>query len=128
MRQSNLLNAILLTAGLLIPGLFANIATALERPQTTKLGFSTTVLLDNEKVRVFEATWKPGSESPSAKRPPRVVRVTTGGTLSYIYADGRIEKITKKTGDVYYVDADPVAFSVKNESEAEVVLMNIVLK
>ena len=128
MRQPNLLNAMLLIAGLLIPGLFANIATAQERPQTTKTGFSTTVLLDNEKVRVFEATWKPGSESPSAKRPPRVVRVTTGGTLSYIYGDGRIEKITKKTGEVYYVDADPVAFSVKNESEAEVVLMNIVLK
>lgn len=128
MRQPNLLNAMLLIAGLLIPGLFATIATAQERPQTTKPGFSTTVLLDNEKVRVFEATWKPGSESPSAKRPPRVVRVTTGGTLSYIYADGRIEKITKKTGEVYYVDADPVAFSVKNESEAEVVLMNIVLK
>jgi hypothetical protein len=128
MRQSNLLSALVLTAGLLIPGLFANIATAQERPQTTKPGFSTTVLLDNEKVRVFEAMWKPGSESPSAKRPPRVVRVTTGGTLSYIYADGRIEKITKKTGDVYYVDADPVAFSVKNESEAEVVLMNMVLK
>jgi len=128
MKPSNVFNAVLLTAGLLISGLFASIAMAQERPQASKPGFSATVLLDNEKVRVFEATWKPGSESPSAKRPPRVVRVTTGGTLSYIYADGRIEKITKKTGEVYYVDADPVAFSVKNESEAEVVLMNIVLK
>lgn len=128
MKQSNLLNATLLTAALLIPGLFANIATAQDRPQTAKPGFSTTMLLDNEKVRVFEATWKPGSESPSGKRPPRVVRVTTGGTLSYVYADGRIERITKKTGEVYFVDADPVAFAVKNESDAEVVLMNIVLK
>ncbi len=128
MKPSSLLNAMLLTAGLLTPGLFADIAMAQERPQASKPGFSTTVLLDNEKVRVFEATWKPASESPSAKRPPRVVRVTTGGTLSYIYADGRIERITKKTGEVYFVEADPVAFSVKNESEAEVVLMNIVLK
>ena len=128
MRQSNFLHAMLATAALLISGLSASIATAQERPQATKPGFSTALLLDNDKVRVFEATWKPGSESPSAKRPPRVVRVTTGGTLSYVYADGRIEKITKKTGEVYYVDADTVAFSVRNESETEVVLMNIVLK
>ena len=73
----------------------------------------------NDKVRVFETTYKPGDESSSVERPPRAVRALKGGTLTRIYPDGKKEKVTYKNGEVKVFGATP-AYVVKNESKRSI--------
>ena len=60
------------------------------------------VIHDDAKVRVFEATYAPGAENPS---PPnsatRIVRTLSGsGPFERRYADGKVEKVDRKPGQV----------------------------
>lgn len=85
------------------------------------------VLFENDKVRVVEATFKPGDEAANTARPFRVTRALKGGTFQRTYADGKIEKIEWKTGEVRGVGPDPV-FTPKNIGKSDVVLYVVILK
>ena len=85
------------------------------------------VLVENDKVRVTETTWKPGDATQSITRPARVVRSLTGGTLTRIYPDGKTEKIVRKKGEVSFFAATP-AYVVKNEGKTTIVLYGVSLK
>ena len=71
------------------------------------------VLLENDKVRVFEGTYKPGDESAAAASGTRIVRVMKGGTIQRIFADGKKETLVRKTGQVYMLEPGP-AYTFKN--------------
>src|SRR5258705_1311631 len=74
-------------------------AKAVEGQSTAK------VLIDNDKVRVIERTYKPGDtneEVPSASY--RVNHTVKGGTLERTYADGKKEKVEVKSGMVRYLE------------------------
>jgi hypothetical protein len=72
------------------------------------------VILENEKVRVFETTYAPGAENSATNRATyRVVRALTGGTLERTYADGKKEKVVYKTGEVHVNEPGPT-YSTKN--------------
>ena len=66
----------------------------------------------NEKVRVYEAIFKPGDEAPSIERPFRVVRALRGGTLQLTYPDGKKETSRYKNGEVKI--RDRATYAVKN--------------
>jgi hypothetical protein len=85
------------------------------------------VFLDNDKVRVFEVTFKPGDAGASVARPQRVIRVLKGGTLTLIYPDGKKEKLMWKTGEVKVREASPV-YSPKNEGKSDIVLYVVYVK
>jgi len=90
------------------------------------------VLLDNDKVRVFERTYKPGDvneEVPSSTF--RVIRTLKGGTIERTYADGKKEKMEFKTGTVRFLEPAKGAggkYTVKNVGNTEIVSFVIVLK
>jgi hypothetical protein len=84
-------------------------------------------IFENGKVRVVEATWKPGAESTGLELPARVTRGLKGGTLTRIYADGKKEKVKFKSGEVKYGDPAPMAV-IKNASKSTVVLYSVFLK
>ena len=72
------------------------------------------VLMENDKVRAYEVTFKPGDVNagiPSTAT--RVIHVLQGGTQEYSYADGKKETRVRKTGEVYMGDVGP-AYTVKN--------------
>ncbi len=69
-------------------------------------------LAKNEKVRVYEAIFKPGDEAPSIERPMRVVRALHGGTLELTYPDGKKETSEYKNGEVKI--RDRATYGVKN--------------
>jgi len=71
------------------------------------------VLLENDKVLVYETTFKPGDESASIARPYRIIRTLSGGILLRTYADGKTEKIVDKPGDTRESGPD-AAYSAKN--------------
>ena len=85
-------------------------------------------LVNNDKVRVFEVTFKPGDVSTTAARPARVIRALKGGTLTATAADGKTEKRTFKTGEVRYFDAETAPTTLKNEGKSEMVLYAVFLK
>jgi hypothetical protein len=89
------------------------------------------ILLENDKVQVREATWKPGQIRPAEAVGNRVVRVMKGGTLLRIYPDGKTKEIVFKAGEVKWLDessGSTTAYSIKNVGKTEVVLFAVVLK
>ena len=91
------------------------------------------VLIDNDKVRVIERTYRPGdvndgTENTSAYRINHTVK---GGTLERTYADGKKEKIEVKSGMVRYLEpakGPSGKFTTKNIGNTEIVSVVTVLK
>jgi len=114
-----------LLVGLLVPafmlgGTFSNAAMAQEQAETK-------VLLDNDKVRVYEARFKPGAERPSVERPYRIVRALTDGTMQRIYADGTTETLEWKAGEVRALGPDK-AYKPKNIGKSDFAVYVVVPK
>jgi len=85
------------------------------------------VLFDNDKVRVQEVTFKPGDEGASVARPFRVIRPLKGGTIQRTWADGKIDKVQFKTGEVKALEPDK-PFTPKNVGKSDIVLYVVQLK
>jgi hypothetical protein len=90
------------------------------------------VLIDNDRVKVYETTYKPGdtnTEVPSAFH--RVNRTLRDGTIERTYADGKKEKLELKAGTVRFLEpAKPGAptYTVKNIGKADYVSYVVLLK
>jgi len=67
---------------------------------------STIVLrLENSRVRVLEATLKPGDKEKTHSHPAYVIYVIEGGRVRTHNADGSVVEADFKTGDVIYREA-----------------------
>jgi hypothetical protein len=89
------------------------------------------ILLENDKVQVRQATYKPGQVRPAEAEGNRVLHVIKGGTLLRIYPDGKTKEIVLKTGDVKWLDettGSTTSYSLKNVGNTEVVLFAVILK
>jgi hypothetical protein len=85
-------------------------------------------ITENDKVKVYEATYKPGAENKGiAASTMRVVRAIRGGALQRIYADGKTETIEWKPGQVRIVQPGP-AYTTKNVGKSTMVLYVVQLK
>lgn len=86
------------------------------------------VLLDNDKVRAQEITWKPGDVNTTiATSSYRINKVLKGGTLLNTYADGQKKTVIRKTGEVYMLEPSP-AYTATNIGKTELKLYSVVLK
>ncbi len=124
----------LLVAAFMVAGLAAQPGMAQEKAKAAKAakaekGKATLKqLLDNDKVRVFEVTYKPGDENVSSPSSSfRVVRALKGGTLQRTFADGKIDKSEWKTGEVR-IPAPSGQYTAKNVGKTDVVLYVVLLK
>jgi hypothetical protein len=84
------------------------------------------VLLENDKVRVYEVTFKPGDVAKSQLRPNRVVHYKTSGTLTRIHPDGRTEDRTFTAGQTVWAEAG--TYAVRNAGTSTIQLMGIEVK
>src|ERR1700682_6072917 len=102
-------------AGLLVPAfLLAVAAPAVAQDKAKPLEVKNKVLLENDKVKVYELKYAPGAENKGvASSSTRVVRALKGGTLQRTYADGKKEDIVWKAGDAKQLTASP-AYTTKN--------------
>jgi len=62
------------------------------------------IKLENAKVRVLEATLKPGEKEQMHSHPAYVIYVIEGGKVRNHSADGKTNESELKTGDVIYRD------------------------
>ena len=87
------------------------------------------VLMDNDKVQVFEVQYKPGDDNKSIPSSSyRVLRALKGGTLKRTYADGKTQDVEYKTGEVRFNEPDKTAFTSKNVGKTDIELYIVVLK
>ena len=91
-------------------------------------GFSQKVLQEDDRLRVTETTYKPGATGPSAQRGYRATRAIKGGTFERTYADGRKEKVERKTGSVMIQGPDKEAYSNKNIGKSDIVIYSVNIK
>lgn len=123
----------LLVPALVVAGVIAGSAVAQDKSKAPAAKGTSTVKVhfDNNKVRVFERTYKPGdtnTEVPSSSY--RVNRTIKGGTLERTYSDGKKQKIELKEGTVRFLEPSTggATYTVKNVGKTEVVSFVIVLK
>jgi quercetin dioxygenase-like cupin family protein len=133
MTKSPGLLAALVFPAFVLAGMVANPALAQEKKteksvQKAAAGEVTLKEIEqNDKLRVYEATYKPGDVSPSAKRPMRVIHALKGGTLERTYADGTKETVKYKTGDTRIISVEK-PYAVKNIGKGVVRLLVVALK
>lgn len=84
------------------------------------------VMLDNERVRVFETTFKKGASVAMHSHPDHVVYVLAGGTLEFTLADGSKHSKTAQSGQTFFIPAE--AHSLKNVGKSAVKLVSTELK
>ena len=92
---------------------------AKERAPVTK------VLLENDKVRVAESTFKPGDVSRADRR-ARANYVVKGGTLERTSKDGKKTVVVRKAGSAVWLEADSDA--VKNIGKTTFVVVSVQVK
>jgi hypothetical protein len=86
------------------------------------------VLHEDDRVRVTETTTKPGENGANVVRGKRVVRYLQGGTQERTYADGRKEKVERKTGEVFVAGPDKEAYWVKNIGKTTMMTYTVNIK
>ena len=112
--------------GLLVPaffvaGVIATPAMAQEKAKAAPLKQELKVLLENDKVRVYEARSKPGAESEMRERPYRIIRFLTNAQIQRSYADGKTETVERKAGEVRAAGPDQ-PYKTKNVGKSTYVV------
>ena len=94
-----------MTLVLLVCG-FVRSDVAFTRPQDPLVVNSSTIALklENARVRVLEATIKPGDKEKTHNHPAYVIYVIQGGKYRNHAADGKVTDAEFHTGDVIYRD------------------------
>jgi len=82
--------------------------------------------LENPRVRVLEATIKPGDKEKTHSHPAYVIYVIAGGKFRNHAADGTVTDGEFKTGDVIY--RDPVTHWAENIGDTTIRLELVELK
>jgi len=117
----------LLVPAFIVAGVVAMPAVAQDKagPKMEKAKAGEVVIKEiaqNDKLRVYEATFKPGDTGANAKRPLRAVYAISGGTLERTYEDGKKENIVWKTRESRIISEER-PYSLKNTGKTVVHLL-----
>ena len=96
----------ILGLALLATGFVRSDASVMHAQDPLGVNSSTIALkLENSRVRVLEATLKPGDKEKTHSHPAYVIYVIEGGRVRTHGTDGSVVEADFKTGDVIYRDA-----------------------
>jgi len=117
----------LVILGLLATG-FLRSDVAVPRNQDPAVVNASTIMvkLENPRVRVLEATLKPGDKEKTHSHPAYVIYVIEGGKVRNHASDGTTSEAEFKTGDVLY--RDPLTHSAENIGDTTIRLVLVELK
>ena len=85
-----------------------------------------TVKLENDRVRVLEATIKPGDKEQKHSHPASIIYVVAGGTVRNHAADGSTKETTYTAGETIY--REPLTHWAENIGTTTIRLMVYELK
>ena len=84
------------------------------------------VRLENDRVRVLEATLPPGAKENLHSHPSYVIYVLSGGKVRNHASDGKVSETELKTGDVLY--RDPLTHWAENIGTTNMHMIIVELK
>ena len=84
----------------------------------------TTLMMENERVRVFSVRFKPGQKTIMHSHPDNVVYALNAGKLKIILPDNKSNEVNLKAGQAIWMEAGQHA--VENPGKTEV--NNIVIE
>jgi quercetin dioxygenase-like cupin family protein len=116
--KKNLLLALLVMSFVAVPAIAQDVLAT--NPSTVKLK------LENDKVRVLEATLPPGHKEQPHSHPANVIYVINGGTVRSHGANGKVAESTLETGAVLY--RDPLTHWSENTGKTTIHLILVELK
>ena len=112
---------------LLVTGLARGDASVTREQDPLVVNAKTIALkLENSRVRVLEATIKPGDKEKTHSHPAYVIYVIAGGKFRNHAADGTVTDGEFKTGDVIY--REPVTHWAENIGDTTIRLELVELK
>jgi mannose-6-phosphate isomerase-like protein (cupin superfamily) len=119
----------LLVSVLMLAGTLASPAMTQDKVKAESGKATVKVLFDDDRIRAFEVTYRPGDQSNTSykKLPFRIVRAMTSGTLQRTYPDGKTEKVDIVAGEVRVFDAGN-QYSGKNIGTTDLVLYGVTPK
>jgi len=82
--------------------------------------------LENPRIRVFEATLKPGDKEKPHSHPASVAYVLEGGKFRNYAADGSTNDVELKSGDVFY--REPLTHWTENIGDTTIRIVLVELK
>jgi hypothetical protein len=108
-----------LAAAILMAGFLGKAATAQEKAKEEKANVPTiTVLVENDRVKVYEGRFKPGDKSGRiANRPARVEFAITDGQMRHYYSDSKTDEVMWKAGEVKW--SEPAKYQQENIGKTE---------
>jgi hypothetical protein len=83
-------------------------------------------VLDNERVRVFQANFKPGDKLPTRHYPNHLIYTLTDGTLVFAPAGRTAYEVNFKAGEAMWFP--PLARATENDSDREVRMLVVEFK
>jgi len=105
----------LITSAFFVAGVVATPAIAQEK-MTKKTEKAAAVkkgtikpIVDNEKMKAWEVTYKPGEGSEMSERAPRLVHALSGGTMRRTMPDGKTNDLVWKAGDTRWLPKENFA-------------------
>jgi hypothetical protein len=87
---------------------------------------NTKVILENDKVRILESRFAPGTGGPMMERPGRAAYSVLGGTFLRTYPDGKKVTVVTKTGEWRWLAQEKYSFI--NAGKTEIILNTVYLK
>lgn len=112
---------------LLVIGLVRGDASVIPTQDPLTVNSKTIALkLENARVRVLEATLKPGDKEKTHSHPAYVIYVIEGGKVRTHAVDGTVTEADFKTGDVIY--REPVTHWAENIGNTTIRLELVELK
>src|SRR4029450_786328 len=107
---------------LLVTGIVRGDTSAMREQDPLRVNSSTIALkLENSRVRVLEATLKPGDKEKTHSHPAYVIYVIAGGKVRNHASDGTTSEAEFRTGDVLY--RDPLTHSAENIGDTTIRLV-----
>lgn len=76
------------------------------------------LIMENDRVRVFDVRFKPGEKAVMHGHPDHVVYVLADGTLKLSLPDGKSQEVSLKAGQTVWMGAGPHATENVGKSEA----------
>jgi len=117
----------ILTFVLLVMGFVRGDASVTRAQDPLVVNSKTIVLkLENSRVRVLEATLKPGEKEQTHSHPAYVIYVIAGGKVRNHAADGTVTEAEFRAGDVIY--RDPLTHWAENIGNTTIRLELVELK
>jgi quercetin dioxygenase-like cupin family protein len=76
------------------------------------------LLLENDRVRVFDVRFKPGQKAVMHGHPDHVIYVLVDGTIKLTLPDGHSQEVPLKAGQAIWMEAGPHATENVGATEA----------